>query len=272
MRRVSLVVTDVDGTLVTPGKILTPLAVAAVERLHANNVAFSICSSRPPFGLRMMVEPLRLKLPFGGYNAGAIVEPELPALPVVEQVLIPPDVAKQAVAMFREHGIDCWVFIGNEWLCTNPAGDKVELETYTVQQPPTIVSEFTDRHFTAVGKIVGPSEDHDRLARLTELVARALAGHANVARSQPYYCDVIPPGIDKGRLVELLAERLGGVPRDEIMVLGDMDNDLEMFRKAGFGVAMGNASEAVKQEASAVTLSNEEDGFAAAIARYVFGE
>jgi hypothetical protein len=110
------------------------------------------------------------------------------------------------------------------------------------------------------------------LVRLTETMRRELAGRANVARSQPYYCDVIPPAIDKGRLVELLAERLGGVPRDEIMVLGDMDNDLEMFRKAGFGVAMGNASEAVMRAADVVTLSNEEEGFAAAIGRYVFGE
>jgi Cof subfamily protein (haloacid dehalogenase superfamily) len=271
MRRISLVVTDVDGTLVTQDKVLTPRAIAAIERLHANNIAFSICSSRPPFGLRMMVEPLRLHLPFGGYNAGAIVEPKLPTLPVVEQVLIPPDAAKQAVAMFREHGIDCWVFVGNEWLCTNPEGDHVDRETRTVQQPPTIVPEFTDEHFAAVGKIVGPSKNHDRLAQLTESMRRTLAGRANVARSQPYYCDVIPPGIDKGRLVELLASRLGGVPSDEIMVLGDMDNDLEMFRKAGFGVAMGNASDAVKKEADAVTLSNEEDGFAAAIERYVFG-
>jgi hydroxymethylpyrimidine pyrophosphatase-like HAD family hydrolase len=62
MRRVSLVVTDVDGTLVTHDKVLTPRAMEAVERLHASGIAFSICSSRPPFGLRMMVEPLRLKL------------------------------------------------------------------------------------------------------------------------------------------------------------------------------------------------------------------
>jgi HAD superfamily hydrolase (TIGR01484 family) len=179
-------------------------------------------------------------------------------------------VAEQAVAIFREHGIDCWLFVGNEWLCTNPAGDHVDRETRTVQQPPTIVPEFADAHFATVGKIVGPSKDHDRLARLTGLMQEVLAGRANVARSQPYYCDVIPPGIDKGRLVELLAGRLG-VPRDEIMVLGDMDNDLEMFRNAGFGVAMGNASGAVKQSAQAMTLSNEEDGFAAAIERYVFG-
>jgi Cof subfamily protein (haloacid dehalogenase superfamily) len=272
MRRLSLVVSDVDGTLVTPDKVLTPRAIAAVERLHASGIAFSICSSRPPFGLRMLVEPLRLKLPFGGYNSGAIVEPDLPILTVVEQRLIPPDAAKQAVAMFREHGIDCWLFVGNEWLCTNPAGAKIELETYTVRQPPTIVPQFTDAHFAAVGKIVGPSEDHDRVALLAELIGQVLSGRAHVARSQPYYCDVIAPGIDKGRLVELLAERLGGVPRAQIMVLGDMENDLEMFRKAGFAVAMGNASEVVKREAGAVTAANDEDGFAAAIERYVFGE
>jgi hydroxymethylpyrimidine pyrophosphatase-like HAD family hydrolase len=98
----------------------------------------------------------------------------------------------------------------------------------------------------------------------------ALAGMASAARSQPYYCDVIPPGINKGRIVELLGERLN-IPRSEILVLGDMENDIEMFRKAGFAVAMGNATDAVKREAQAITLSNEEDGFAVAIERHVFG-
>jgi Cof subfamily protein (haloacid dehalogenase superfamily) len=272
MRRVSLVVSDVDGTLVTHDKVLTPRAIRAVERLHASGIAFSICSSRPPFGMRMLIEPLRLELPFGGFNAGAIVEPDPPAFTVVERVLIPPEAARRAVAMFREHAIDCWVFSDNEWLCTNPAGSHVAHETRTVQQPPTVVPEFTDAHLAAAGKIVGPSDDRDRLARLTGLLRQTLAGRANVGQSQPYYCDVIPPGIDKGRLVELLAARLGGLPREEILVLGDMDNDLEMFRKAGFGVAMGNASEAVKRAAQAITLSNDQDGFAAAIERYVFGE
>ena len=265
MSRFSLVISDVDGTLMTHDKVLTPRAVAAVQRLHDSGIAFSICSSRPPFGLRMLIEPLRLKLPFGGYNAGAIVEPDLS---VVEQKLIPPDAAREAVRLFQQHRIDCWLFVGNEWLILNPGGDHVGRETHTVQTPPTVVAEFSDAHFTAVGKIVGPSEDHDLIARVTDLLQMALAGRANAARSQPYYCDVIPPGIDKGRLVELLAARVG-VPRSEILVLGDMENDLEMFRKAGFAVAMGNATDAVKEAAQAVTLSNDEDGFAAAIERYV---
>ena len=139
MNKVSLVITDVDGTLVTPDKKLTAGAIAAVARLHEARIGFSICSSRPPFGLRPMIGQLRLELPFGGYNGGAIVEPDLT---MIEQTLIPPAAAKQAVGLFLEHGIDCWVFSGNEWLIANPDGDHVDLETYTVQTPPTIVPAF----------------------------------------------------------------------------------------------------------------------------------
>lgn len=267
MRRFSLVVSDVDGTLVTGDKALTPRAIAAVARLREAGIAFSICSSRPPFGLRMLIEPLQLQLPFGGYNAGSIV---LPDLSVVEQQLIPPDTAREAVRLFQQHRIDCWVFTGNQWVVANAAGDEVDRETRTVQTPPTVVPEFAEVHFAAVGKIVGPSKDHGLVARVEKLMQEALDGRASVARSQPYYCDITPPGIDKGRLIELLAERLA-VPRSEIMVLGDMENDLEMFRHAGFAVAMGNATDAVKRTAQATTLSNEEDGFAVAVERYALG-
>ena len=268
MTRISLVVSDVDGTLVTSDKVLTERAIAAVRRLHEHQIGFSICSSRPPFGLRMLIEPLQLKLPFGGYNAGAIVAPDLT---VIEQKLIPPDVAKEAARLFRRHRVDCWLFTGNQWLVINPRGDHVEHESRTVRTPPTVVPDFTDAHFAAVGKIVGPSDDHALVARLATLLQTALAGRANIARSQPYYCDVIPTGVDKGRLVELLAERLN-VPQAEILVLGDMENDLEMFRKGGFAVAMGNAADEVKRAAQATTAANDEDGFAVAIERYVFGD
>ena len=268
MRKISLVVSDVDGTLVTHDKMLTPRAIAAVQRLHAAGVPFSVCSSRPPFGLRMLIEPLGLALPFGGYNGGTIVNPDFS---IVEQRLIPLDAAREAVGVFRANRIDCWVFAGNAWLILNPAGSHVAHETRTVQTPPTVVPAFTDEHLASAGKIVGPNDDHDLIARLAAQLQEALGGRANVARSQPYYCDVVAPGIDKGRLVTLLAQRLQ-VPAQEIMVLGDMENDLEMFRVAGFAVAMGNASDAVKRAAQAVTLSNDEDGFATAIERHVFGD
>jgi hydroxymethylpyrimidine pyrophosphatase-like HAD family hydrolase len=107
--KIKLVITDVDGTLVTTEKALRPSAVAAVRRLHDAGIGFTICSSRPPFGLTTMRDALQITLPFGGYNGGSIVEPDLT---VIEQVCIPPAVARQAVDVFHANGIDTWVFVG----------------------------------------------------------------------------------------------------------------------------------------------------------------
>ena len=266
MSRFKLVISDVDGTLVTNEKALRPRSIEAVRKLHEQGIDFTICSSRPPFGLKMMIEPLGLTLPIGGYNAGAIVETDLT---VIEQKVIAPEAAKQAVGIFHEFGVDCWVFDGNRWVITNRQGDHVDHEIHTIQTPPTVVEQFTDANFGAVGKIVGASDDHDRVARVEKAMQQALAGIASAARSQPYYCDVIPPGINKGRIVEVLAERLG-LDRSEIAVLGDMDNDLDMFAAAGFSIAMGNATDEVKAAASAVAPgTNDEDGWADAIERYL---
>lgn len=266
--KIKLVITDVDGTLVTTEKALRPSAVAAVHRLHDAGIGFTFCSSRPPFGLRTMRDALQVSLPFGGYNGGSIVEPDLT---VIEQVTIPPATAKHAVDLFHANGIDTWVFVGNEWVILNRQGDHVDHEIHTIDVPPTVVPAYQDKHFSAVGKIVGASNDHPLVARVEATMKEALGRTAHVARSQAYYCDVIAPGISKGRIVTLLRERLG-LARDEVAVLGDMDNDLDMFAEAGFPIAMGNASDSVKARAKGVAPgTNDEDGWALAIDRYVLG-
>jgi len=268
MSKIKLVITDVDGTLVTTEKQLRPRSIEAVGRLREAGIAFTICSSRPPFGLRTMRDTLQLVHPFGGYNGGSIVEPDFT---VIEQTAIPPDVAREAVEVFHAHGVDCWVFVGNEWVITNRQGDHVDHEIHTIESPPTVVEAYEDKHFRGVGKIVGASNNHDLIVEVEHVMRQALGHRAHAARSQPYYCDVIAPGIDKGRIVRVLSQRLG-VARDEIAVLGDMENDLEMFAEAGFPIAMGNAPANVKARAQATTGSNDEDGGADAIDRYVLGD
>ena len=98
MSRFKLVVTDVDGTLVTTEKALRPSAVAAVRRLRKAGIGFTICSSRPPFGLTTMRDALDVTLPFGGYNGGSIVEPDLT---VIEAVCFPPSTASCSDAATR---------------------------------------------------------------------------------------------------------------------------------------------------------------------------
>jgi len=264
MSRISLVISDVDGTLVTKDKLLTECSRAAVSRLDALGVAFSIVSSRPPFGLRMLVEPLALRLPMGAYNGGTLVMPDLT---ILEQRLVPPETARQAVAVLRSFAVDIWVFTGDRWLVDNAAGAYVDREEQTIRVRPTVIERIED-HLDTVAKIVGVSGDFERLDVCGPALHRALGNDASVARSQPYYLDVTAAGTDKGIAVVELARRLG-ISAAEIVTIGDMENDVAMFRKSGFSIAMGNASPEVKRLAHAVTLSNDENGFAAAVDKLI---
>jgi Cof subfamily protein (haloacid dehalogenase superfamily) len=269
MSKIKLVISDVDGTLVTTEKSLRPSAVAAVNKLRERGIGFTICSSRPPFGLTTMRDALQLTLPFGGYNGGSIVELDLT---VIEQVCIPPAVARQAVDIFHANGVSTWVFVGNEWVILDRQGDHVDHEIHTIDVPPAVVDHYEDKHFSAVGKIVGASNNHDLIAKVEQIMQQTLGHSAHAARSQAYYCDVIAPGINKGRIVAVMGERLG-LASDEIAVLGDMPNDLEMFAAAGFPIAMGNAPDNVKAAAKAVAPgTNDEDGWAGAVEQYILAD
>ena len=128
---------------------------------------------------------------------------------------------------------------------------------------PTLVPSF-DAHLARAGKIVGATNDHALLERLEGSLRTALGTEATVARSQPYYLDVTPAGLDKGAYLRDLAGRLG-LPLQAVAAIGDMDNDVPMLSVAGLPIAMGNGSPAVKAAGAFVTESNEADGFAAAV-------
>ncbi len=263
-RKVSLVVSDVDGTLVTPQKRLTGATIEAVARLAERGIHFTVASSRPPFGLKMLVGPLALKLPMGAFNGGCIVGP---ALDVVEEHVIPGAAAERVVDTLEARGVDVWLFTVDSWLVRDAAGVNVARESATVAAVPQVVARFGPMVRRAV-KIVGVSNDCEHLARCESELRARVAGAASVARSQRYYLDVTPPGVSKGTVVEHLAARLG-VPREEIVTIGDMANDVAMFERSGMAIAMGNADDDVKARATVVTADNADDGFAKAVLRYV---
>lgn len=264
---IALVVSDVDGTLVTDDKRLTPAAIAAVRRLGAAGIGFTLASSRPPIGLRPLAEALDLRLPLGAFNGSTVCTPDL--RPISER-LIPEAVARAAATRLDAAGIDVWVFADGAWNLRNPQAPYTDLERRTLQTEPHVVPDLSALLGRAA-KIVGVSRDHAGLARLEEALAAELDGRAAVHCSQPYYLDVTPPGIDKGSFVADLGRQLG-IPRERIATLGDAANDVALFRESGLSIAMGNAAPAVQRAASAVTADNNEDGFARAINRFVFGD
>jgi Cof subfamily protein (haloacid dehalogenase superfamily) len=263
----SAVISDVDGTLVTDDKILTAGAQAAVADLRANGIIFSMISSRPPRGLRMLFDPLGITTPVAGFNGGVIATPDLT---VVTEHLLSPQVTRRAVGMLSARGAQVWIFSGQDWLVRDPDGPYVPLEERTVEFGPTIVEDF-GAALDVAAKIVGVSKNFDLLEHCERDVRAALADSAFVARSQPYYLDVTHPLANKGAALSAIAKLLG-VPLAEIAAIGDGGNDVAMFEQSGLSIAMGNAGPHVQQAADFVTQSNGEDGFAKAIERFVLGD
>lgn len=264
MSGIKLVISDVDGTLVTTDKRLTDASCRAAAALAARGIGFTVTSSRPPFGLRMLVEPLALKLPIGAFNGGMIVDP---AMTVLEQRLIPQAAAKRCLDVLAQFDVEPWLFTVDKWTVRNSALSYVAREQRTIQTDPNIVSDFAP-FLAQAGKIVGVSEDFERLARCEAAMQEALGATASAARSQRYYLDITPPHLDKGTFVDALSKRLN-IAKDAIVTIGDMPNDLAMFRRSGRSIAMGNADDSVKREAQDVTRSNEEDGFAWAVEKII---
>ncbi|UFX47257.1 HAD family hydrolase [Bradyrhizobium sp. 41S5] len=260
MTRIALVVSDVDGTLLTKDKTLTDGALAAVRRLHETGIGFTIVSSRPTIGMGFLVEPLAITLPIGAFNGSSIVDPQLQP---IEQHLIPPAVAKGSIDLLRERGVDIWLFTNDRWLTRNPDGEYNAHEKRAIKHDPTIVGDFTP-YLDQACKIVGASSDAPLLQRCEAEMQQMVGNDATAVRSQTYYLDVTPPGHDKGTFVEGIAKRLG-VSLENVATIGDMQNDLPMFARSGVSFAMGNASDDVKARATHVTETNERDGFARAM-------
>ena len=262
--RISLLVSDIDGTLVTDDKRLTASAIRAAGLLAEAGVRLSLVSSRPPMGFAEIARALHLAAPLGAFNGGTILGPDLR---VIEHTPVAPADARIALDVFAECGVDAWLFTAARWYVNNPDGALVPKERMTLRSEPTVVPTF-DGLLGEVGKLVGSSNDPTRMSNCEARLARRLGPATSAKRSQPYYLDVTPAGFDKGRAARRIAELLS-VPINEVAVIGDMSNDLPMFDVAPYKIAMGNGIEALKRAASYVTEDNEHDGFAAAVERFI---
>jgi len=261
---VRLVVADVDGTLVTPEKLLTPWARAVVRRIIEAGVGFTITSGRPPRGMKMLIDELQLEVPITAFNGGLVVHPDLS---VIREHLVPGTVAQPVIDILTKHQLDVWVYVDKDWYVMSRHGPHVDREEWTVKFPPTVVPTY-EGLLNRVVKIVGVSDDDETMARCVTEVQQQFGQRVSAALSQPYYLDVTHPKANKGEVVNALSALLA-VPIAQIVTIGDMPNDVLMFRNSGLSIAMGNASADVRHAATFVTTSNTEEGFARAMERFV---
>ena len=253
-----------DGTLVTQDKVLTTAAIGAVHHLHEADVLFAVTSGRPPRGMEMLIEPLDLQTPIAAFNGGILVDRHIQT---IEQKAIPHDLVGPVVDLMKSFELVAWLYRGAEWFVTDPKGPHVDREAWTVKFDPTVVDTY--EHLSDhVAKLVGVSDDHAAVQKASEAAHTQFGDHVTAAASQPYYLDVTHPDANKGFVARYLAKQYG-LDEGEIATIGDMPNDVLMFAHSGLSIAMGNADPQVKRSARRVTDSNEEEGFANAVERFV---
>ena len=262
-----LIVLDLDGTLTNSKKEITPRNRETLIRMQEQGIRLVLASGRPTYGIVPLANELRMN-EFGGfilsYNGGEIINWETQEM-VYENVL-PNEVVPVLYECARTHQLSILTYDGAEIITENSQDPYVLKEAFLNKMAVRETNDFLTDITLPVAKclIVG---DADKLIPLEAELCLRLQGRINVFRSEPYFLELVPQGIDKALSLAVLLKEIG-VAREEVIAIGDGYNDLSMIRFAGLGIAMGNAQEPVKKAADYITLSNEEDGVAEAIDKF----
>lgn len=262
----SLLVLDLDGTLTNSKKEITPRTLASLLSLQERGVRLVLASGRPTYGIAPLAEQLRMREHGGfilSYNGGEIIDWASGKL--MYKNLLPDTVlpALYEAAIGDGHTI---LSYEDEYIVTEkPYNEYVDKEVFLNKMKLKQVKSFLEEVRRPLPKclIVGHSE---QLAMTEARLQKELEGIISVYRSEPFFLECVPLGIDKARSLGVLLDELG-LTRDNMVAMGDGFNDQSMIEFAGMGVAMANAQEPVKQAADFVTLSNDEDGVVYAVER-----
>lgn len=262
-----ILVLDLDGTLTNSKKEITKKNREILLKAQKQGVVVVLASGRPTYGIAPLADALELDR-FGGYvlayNGGEIIDWRTKTLLYAN--VLPDDVLPSLHKSAAKNGLALLSYDGDHVLTEHPDDEYVAKEAFINKMKIKGTTDFLTDVPRPVPKclIVG---DPEKLIPVEAELSIDLQDIISVYRSEPYFLELVPMGIDKARSLAVLLEKLG-MTREDMVAVGDGYNDLSMIQYAGMGVAMANAQEPVRKAADYVTLSNEEDGVAAVVEKF----
>lgn len=264
--QIRLVACDLDDTLLNNGFLVSERNRAAIRRVTSQGVRFVVLTGRVTAATWPIVRSLDLKLPFGSFQGGRITDP------VTEEVLHAAELDKKKIVdilayaekkdihvnIYDEHQI--FVKARNEWTDF--------YENFARRVPVQEVGSLVGFPFQKTAKMVLIA-DHEKLKKAARDIEAFKDPLVNMFFSKKHFLEFTDQNATKGFALKWLAEKWK-IPREETMAIGDNYNDLSMITFAGVGVCMENGEEGVKQKSDFVTSSNESDGVADALEKFVY--
>lgn len=268
MSKYKIIALDLDGTLTRSDKKISPHTREVLIEAQEKGTKVVLASGRPTNGMSFLADELKMDR-FGGtvlaFNGGEIIDWQ--SKEVINQVVLPDEAIPELYSFAKEKGFAIMTYCGKEILTEAEGNRYIEQSAFRNRMQIRVVDKFVDatREWGRLPKclIVG---NPDLLAVFEKEMHEWAKGKEcmdsiDFFRSEPYYLEVVPKGIDKGLCLQMVLDHYG-LQREELIACGDAYNDLSMIRFAGLGVAMGNGQECVKEAADYITDSNEADGVA----------
>ena len=267
-----LLVLDVDGTLLNEAKEISKRTLAALLKVQHMGVRIVLASGRPTYGLLSIAKTLELGN-FGGfivsYNGCQIINAQDGK--ILFERRINPEMLPYLEKKAQKNGFDLVTYQDNTLITNAPENDFIRKEAKLNDLIIIDEEEFSTSIDFAPCKCVLVSDDEEALIDLENHWKKRLDGTLAAFRSESYFLEVVPPGVDKANTLGVLMEQLG-VAREEVIAIGDGVCDVTMLQLAGLGIAMGHSQDSVKVCADYVTASNEEDGVAQAVEKMILAE
>lgn len=267
-----LLVLDVDGTLVNEDREISKRTLAALLKVQQMGVRIVLASGRPTYGLLPLAKTLELGN-YGGfilsYNGCQIISAQNGE--IVFERRINPEMLPYLEKKARKNGFAIFTYHDDTIIANDPENEYIQSEARLNNLKLIKEEEFSIGVDFAPCKCMLVSDDEEALVALEQLWKSRLNGALEVFRSEPYFLEVVPCGIDKANSLGALLEHLD-IKRDEVIAIGDGVCDVTMIQLAGLGVAMGHAQDSVRVCADYVTATNEEDGVAQAVEKLILAE
>ena len=263
-----LIAMDLDGTLNNDQKAIDPPTRQALMAAQRAGIRLALASARPLPGLYRERDALDIAA-YGGilmaYNGGAIVDAATGDLLHSHPMAM--EDARDVLRALEALPVTPILDDGVRFFVADRDGYMVQYECMNNRMTCQEVDNLADRLDFAPFKLL-MSVDPPALKDVQRRIAALLPEGLTVVQTAPFYLEVIPSAVNKGEGLKSVC-RAAGIDIRAAMAFGDSENDIPMLRAAGLGIAMGNAGPDVKAAADAVTLSNNDNGIAAALARYL---
>lgn len=264
-----MIALDLDGTLTNSEKIITPDTKEALFTYQQHGGRVVLASGRPTQGIVPLAKELELEK-YGGYilafNGSHIVNCE------TGEVLFNQTLTMEQTArlhdLAQQYGINILTYEGDRIYTEDAENEYAKIEQFIAKMEMVQVPNIAEAITTPANKCLMTGEPA-LVKELEPKIKAAMGQEIEVYQSQDFFLELVPQNVDKAASLDSLLKQLH-LRREDLIACGDGFNDLSMIQYAGLGVAMSNAHKDIRKAADFVTLSNDEDGVAHVLEKFVF--